>query len=228
MSEEKFKQKYRIKSARHPDWDYANFGAYFVTICTHNRKCYFGEIIDGLMILSEIGKIVETEWLKTFEMRPDMNLQMGEYVIMPNHFHAIIIIGQNEYNTKRGGDSRDDDGGDGTRGGSRDDGGDDGGDGSRRDAMHCVSTPQPTSHPTPQPASQPTTNKFGPQSKNLASIIRGFKIGVTKNVHKIHPDFAWQSRFHDRIIRNNHEFENVRAYIYNNPQNWAKDNLKKR
>jgi REP element-mobilizing transposase RayT len=182
MSEEKFKQKYRIKSARHPDWDYANLGAYFVTICTHNRKCFFGEIIDGSMVLSEIGKIVETEWLKTFEMRPDMNLQMGEYVIMPNHFHAIIIIGENEYNTKR-----------------CDGGG---------------------PHSTP--------NKFGPQSKNLASIIRGFKIGVTKNVHKIHPDFAWQSRFHDRIIRDNREFENVRAYIYNNPQNWGKDNLKKR
>ncbi|MGQ1945597.1 transposase [Geofilum sp. OHC36d9] len=210
MSEEKFKHKYRIKSARHPDWDYANFGAYFVTICTHNRRCYFGDIIDGSMILSEIGKIVETEWLKTFEMRPDMNLQMGEYVIMPNHFHAIIIIGENEYNTKRGDDGC---------GGGDDECGDDGC-GSRRDAMHCVSTPHPTPHPT--------TNKFGPQSKNLASIIRGFKIGVTKNVHKIHPDFAWQSRFYDRIIRNNHEFENVRAYIYNNPQNWVKENLKKR
>ncbi|WP_233898214.1 hypothetical protein [Tenacibaculum piscium] len=62
------------------------------------------------MILSEIGKIVETQWIKTFEMRPDMNLQTGEYIVMPNHFHAIITIGKNSYNT------------------------------TRRDAMYCVST----------------------------------------------------------------------------------------
>ena len=57
--------------------------------------------MDGEMVLSDIGEIVNTEWLKTFEMRPDMNLYMGEYVIMPNHFHAIIDIGENKYNTNR-------------------------------------------------------------------------------------------------------------------------------
>lgn len=51
----------------------------------------------GEMLLNGIGGVVDTEWLKTFEMRPDMNLQMGEYIIMPNHFHAIIIIGDNRY-----------------------------------------------------------------------------------------------------------------------------------
>ena len=50
------------------------------------------------MLLSGIGKIVDEEWLKTFEMRPDMNLMMGEYVVMPNHFHAIIGIGDNQFN----------------------------------------------------------------------------------------------------------------------------------
>jgi REP element-mobilizing transposase RayT len=96
---DKFNGKYRIKSARLQNWDYANSGMYFITICTENREHYFGNIENGVMQLSEMGLIVKYEWLKTFLMRPDMNLKMDEYVIMPNHFHAIIIIGDNKYNT---------------------------------------------------------------------------------------------------------------------------------
>jgi len=69
-------------------------------------------------------------------------------------------------------------------------------------------------------------NKFGPQSKNLASIIRGFKIGVTKNARKIYPDFVWQTRFHDHIIRNDESFHRIQQYILSNPQNWTKDKLR--
>ncbi|MDO8741608.1 MAG: hypothetical protein Q7J11_00495, partial [Candidatus Roizmanbacteria bacterium] len=66
-------------------------------------------------------------------------------------------------------------------------------------------------------------NKFGPQSKNLASIIRGFKIGVKKyaTIHKI--DFTWQSRFYDHIIRNEKSFYYIRKYIKENPINWKDD-----
>lgn len=185
----KFKGKYRIKSARLQNWDYSNSGMYFITICTENRQHYFGDIQNGIMQLSEIGLIVENEWMKTFQIRPDMNLKMDEYVIMPNHFHAIIIIGDNKYNTRI--DSQFDP--------------------QCRDAMHCVST------------GGDYKNKFGAQSKNLASIIRGFKIGVTKNARKIHADFSWQSRFHDHIIRNDNSHHRIRNYIYNNPTTWADD-----
>ena len=66
-------------------------------------------------------------------------------------------------------------------------------------------------------------NKFGPQSKNLASIIRGYKTGVTKytTINKL--NFAWQTRFHDRIIRNDTEFRRISNYIINNPKNWNED-----
>ena len=68
-----------------------------------------------------------------------------------------------------------------------------------------------------------TENKFGPQSKNLASIVRGFKIGVTKFARENDLPFAWQPRYHDRIIRDEQELFAVRTYIRNNPLEWALD-----
>lgn len=188
---EKYQNKYRITSARLQHWDYRWPGAYFITICTKDRLHYFGEIENGKMILNEIGEMVQNEWRLTPKIRPDMNLNLGEFVVMPNHFHGILIIGENEYNGDGG----------------------DGGDG--RDAMHCVSTPTPT--PTV------TTNQFGPQRKNTASIIRGFKSSVTKNARIINPDFAWQPRFYDHIIRDDKSFNTISNYIINNPENWDKD-----
>ena len=66
-------------------------------------------------------------------------------------------------------------------------------------------------------------NNFGPQSKNLLSIIRGFKIGVKKwaNINHIH--FEWQFRFYNRIIRDEKELLNIRNYIINNPIQWDED-----
>ena len=66
-------------------------------------------------------------------------------------------------------------------------------------------------------------NKFGVQSKNLASIIRGFKIGVTKYANQNSIPFRWQPRFYDRIIRVEIELSNIREYIAFNPVKWQKD-----
>ncbi|MEO5787818.1 MAG: hypothetical protein ABIW77_11425, partial [Gelidibacter sp.] len=71
---DKYKSKYRIASTRLQTWDYGSKASYFVTINTKNRLHYFGNVCDAKMELSKIGRIAETEWLKTFEMRPDMNL----------------------------------------------------------------------------------------------------------------------------------------------------------
>ena len=98
---DKFKNKYRIPSARLQNWDYGSPGLYFITICTKDRNHYFGEIENDEMVLNELGLIVNTEWEKTLEIRPDMNLELGEFITMPNHFHAIIMIGENKFN-KRG------------------------------------------------------------------------------------------------------------------------------
>ena len=200
----KFKNKYRIPSARLENWNYAAAGSYFITICTRNRAHYFGEIVDDEMQLTELGKIAETEWLKTIDMRPDMNLEMGEFIVMPNHFHAIIIIGDNEFNRGDGGG---------------------GGGGGGRDAMHRVSTSGASSATGAAATSSSNgINTFGPQSKNLASILRGFKSAVTTQARKMgNKNFEWQERYHDHIIRNWASFERIQYYIANNPAKWKED-----
>lgn len=81
-----YTNKYRIESARCSTWDYTSNGTYFVTICTKNRQCFFGDGVDGEMNLSEIGAIVAEEWQKTAQIRP--NVQLGAWVVMPNHFQG--------------------------------------------------------------------------------------------------------------------------------------------
>jgi len=90
---EKYKNKYRIPSARAPFWDYSQEGQYFITICTANRECLFGQIEKHKMILSPIGEIVIREWHKSFEIR--LELFCDSYIIMPNHLHGILRIENN-------------------------------------------------------------------------------------------------------------------------------------
>ena len=85
-----FKNKFRIESSRLKEWDYSTPWWYYVTICTKNFKCWFGDVKNGKMILNDVGKIIEEEWLKTKEIRE--NVDLDYYVIMPNHFHGNIII----------------------------------------------------------------------------------------------------------------------------------------
>jgi putative transposase len=126
---ELFADKYRITSSRLQSWNYANAGMYFITICTKNRECYFGEILNSpaetqsiaSLRPTEIGKIANDEWFKTPQLRPDMNLELGAFVVMPNHIHGIICIGNNEYNR-----------------------------GERRDAMHGVPIPEYKNQFAPQ------------------------------------------------------------------------------
>ncbi|PIP11995.1 MAG: transposase [bacterium (Candidatus Stahlbacteria) CG08_land_8_20_14_0_20_40_26] len=82
--------KHHRHSIRLNHYDYFQPGAYFITICTHNRKCMLGNIVNGEMRANKFGRIIETEWLKTPQIRK--NVELDEYVVMPNHFHAILFI----------------------------------------------------------------------------------------------------------------------------------------
>ena len=182
---EKYLGIYRIPTARLQSWDYGNNAAYFITICTNNRKHYFGKIVEGVMHLNALGKLAHTHWLKILE---DYNfVELGSFVVMPNHFHGILIINKEEkepltpeeYNAKnlcldekRGGITRD---------------------------------------------------KNPMMNENISQIIRRFKGRCAFEMCKINPEFAWQSRFHDHIIRNIVKFELIQNYIETNSLVWEKD-----
>jgi REP element-mobilizing transposase RayT len=78
------------RSIRLPGYDYSQAGEYFITICTHEREYLFGEIANDEMQLNAFGRIVDVEWQKSAEIRTE--IELGAYVIMPNHFHAIVHI----------------------------------------------------------------------------------------------------------------------------------------
>ena len=220
----KFRNKYRIPSNRLQNWDYGWNAPYFVTVCTAHRVCYFGDITDNVRdarfcvsTLSEIGKIAWQYWSEIPKHFPFVTLDA--FVIMPNHVHGIILI-EKPY--------------DGVNGGFIDYGNSI--PNNQPNAVCAVETqnlaslqiPSPTSLPIPSQIPSPTPspiNKFGPQSQNLPSIIRGFKSAVTINARKINSDFAWQPRYYEHIIRDEKSYTRIRDYIRENPENWFDDDF---
>ncbi|AUD01170.1 transposase [Spirosoma pollinicola] len=93
---DRFQNKYRIASARAAWWDYSWAGAYFITICTAQRQHFFGEIEDGKMQLSNIGVLADVFW---HEIRHhSQQLELGSFVVMPNHIHGILILNETHTN----------------------------------------------------------------------------------------------------------------------------------
>lgn len=193
---EKFRNKYVIKSARLENYDYSQNGMYFVTICTKDREEFFGEIVNGKMILNEVGKIAQKCWQEIPKHFPFVKLD--RFVVMPNHVHGIVEINWNIVGEST--ETQD----------------------IPRVEMQNIRKVETQNFASLQADGQ-YKNKFCPQSRNLASIIRGFKVGVKKymTINEIY--FAWQPRFYDHIIRNDESLEKIREYIIENPKMWTRD-----
>jgi len=82
------------RSIRLKGYDYSQTGGYFVTVVAWHRECLFGEVMNGEMVLNEYGKIANECWLAIPEHFP--NVELGAYIIMPNHVHGIVVIRSNE------------------------------------------------------------------------------------------------------------------------------------
>jgi len=203
-----FKNKYRIASTRLTCWDYTSAGIYFITICTWNRLAWFGQVQNGQMELSEIGGIIQDEWLKTAKIRS--NVELDEYAIMPDHFHGIIMIINND--SLVGNDVET----------------------TRRVVSTTIKPNSKESDITRRVVS--TTIK--PNSKesditrrvisttikpnSLGSIIGQFKSVCTKRIRAINNyQFEWQSGYYDHIVRNESDLNRIREYIRNNPAIWT-------
>ncbi|MFH1077909.1 MAG: transposase, partial [Patescibacteria group bacterium] len=82
------------RSIRLPAFDYSTPGAYFVTICTYERRCMFGDVVDGEMRLNEVGKSVSSNIRASESIRREIRLD--EWIIMPNHLHLIVWFGESD------------------------------------------------------------------------------------------------------------------------------------
>ena len=210
------------RSIRLKGYDYSQEGMYFITICVQDRECLFGEIVVGanddsslnyrandnspqlqIMILNDAGKIAEQCWLSIPEHFP--NTILHEYVVMPNHIHGIIeitgIVGANHHSPVNDIDVTDV-------------GANNHSPVNELDKMDIVRaknfSPLPFAQ-QPQPFRSP--------SRTIGSIIRGFKIGVTKWFDQS----IWQRDYYEHIIRSTEEYERIAHYIINNPLKWRED-----
>lgn len=206
----KYKNKYRIESNRYRYWDYSMPGYYFITICVINRECLLGKIANGKMHLSESGKIVQDEILNIPQY--DKRLQLGEWVIMPNHIHLIIEImeddGKTHVNVEKIHEF------------------------SLRPHADISDPSQPQSTPWWfDPDYQPTVDEIKQYRRHRRNMIIPKTIGkmkmlTSKKINILHQTEGctnWQPDYHDHIIRNQQSFERISNYIKSNPQNWDED-----
>ena len=192
------------RSIRLQTYDYADEGAYFVTLCTAHRECLFGEVVNGEMHLSDVGKIVLEEWTQTAIIRP--NVELDAFVIMPNHVHGIIVI------TKRRGDPV-----------GRPDHITQSGHISANETGRGTASPLQKT-PLNNQIGIPSRPK-GPPKGSLGAIIGQFKSSVSRRL-KDAPDIPsplWQRNYYEHVIRDEKDLNRIRAYIENNPQMWETD-----
>jgi putative transposase len=199
-------QKHHRRSIRLPGYDYTQARAYFVTIVTHNRENIFGEVVDGEMRLNGFGEIAKREW----ERLPKQfkHIELGAFIIMPNHVHGIIIIHDNRRGTA---DLHNQD--------------------NPQDPHRRGTADFPNQDNPQDPRRAPTTTtteKFGkPVSGSIPTIMRSYKSAVALRVNYARPGDStpvWQRNYYERIIRNEREMGAIWRYIQSNPARWADDN----
>lgn len=186
---------YHRRSIRLTGYDYTQNGCYFLTICARNRECLFGEIQNAEMFLSNIGEKVNDCWQEIPKHFPQIVLH--EYVIMPNHVHGIIEINNPQFLGSNMGMCTDAVGGVGANNYS------------------------PTNYSPLRSSTNPASLSSRPNgtSRTVGSVVRGFKIGVTKQM-----GFSpWQRNYYEHIIRNGESYNTIVQYMAQNPMKWEED-----
>jgi REP element-mobilizing transposase RayT len=207
----KFQNKYRIPSARLQTWDYANNGAYFITICTQNREHFFGNIKNGIMQLSEIGKLAAQFWHEIPNHFP--MVELGNFVVMPNHVHGILIM-NHPVETRLIASDNNNETIDEIRLNASDN------ENNNINETRLIASLQDGTGGFSE-------NKNPMLNDNISKIVRWYKGRCSFECRKLNPNFGWQSRFHDHIIRNSESFEKIQHYIEQNPSKWKEDTFYK-
>ena len=213
-------QVHHRRSIRLKGYDYSQAGAYFITLCTHNREHLFGEVVGGNMILNEYGKVASNEWFKTPEIRPHVALDV--FVIMPNHLHGIIIInGRGESHSPNNADPSNTD---------------------NIGELHSPNNADPSNTDNigelhlpgldlPGNTNQSHSINKGEcdsplrsPSNTIGAMVRGYKSAVTKKINLLRPGgVIWQRNYYEHVIRNEQAYQTISEYIMNNPLKWQED-----
>jgi putative transposase len=187
------------RSIRLPGYDYSRTGAYFVTICTKDRKCLFGDIVNREMVLNDPGQMVK-KWHGELENKfPD--IKCNKHIIMPNHFHAIIQNAGADPVYPVGADLRVCPGT-----GAKQKSGEHKNTGEHKKPGEHIGSPLPQ---VVQWFKTMTTNEY----------IRGVK----QHGWPPFPGKLWQRNYYEHIIRNENDMAHIREYITNNPARWHTD-----
>lgn len=202
-------QKHHRRSIRLQGYDYSQEGLYFITICCQNRAYLFGKIVDGKMILNDAGLQAETCWQDIPNHFP--NAILHEYIIMPNHIHGIIeFVGANKNSPNNNSPNNNS---------PNQTFSDNGNDVENNDKAKDLELVNGTKNFSPLPNAT-----WRSPSKTIGSVIRGFKIGVTKWMrNNTTVANVWQRNYYDHIIRNEQDYERISEYIKNNPILWKED-----
>ena len=244
MKKKRFK-RFSDKSLRRPYWDYRRDGAYFITICTKNRVRYFGEVIEGKMELSSLGVIANTLWNEIPEHT--RNCRLGAFVIMPDHVHGILILKNNGGDSQRSvvacNDARNSTKINAARNSTKIN---DARNSTKINAAHNSTKINAAHnstnsndafiqdsfdisiekyHPSDFARFKKNLNvmsQISPKANSISAIIRSYKSAVTKRANELGYCFQWQSRFHDRIIRDKRAYWAISRYIENNPKKWER------
>lgn len=215
---EKFRNKYRVPSARLQNWDYGANGNYFITICTKEMQHFFGEVVDKQMNLNAVGVLAEEHWIEILKQFP--YVELDNFQIMPNHMHGILIIDKSIVTAAAAVETR-------FIASNLDD----------RIEFIASNLNDADSSETRLIASIPPEKDgiggFAGENNpmlvdNISRIIRWYKGRCTFEIRKINPNFGWHPRFHDHIIRNSESFERIQNYIEENPVRWEENKFNKK
>lgn len=189
-------------------WLGYNDGRYFVTVCTHERQSFFGEITNGVMTMSAIGRCLDG--LLSDATSHQSYIRVIQHVVMPNHFHAIVEVDSDNADNNNVGTQHD---------ASVENIKDADASCECRDAINCVR--EINNEQTDAIYCVPTSKGY---KRPLLSLYIGFlKAAVTRYARANGIPFAWQSRYHDHAIRGVDDLNNISQYITNNVLNWEKD-----
>jgi REP element-mobilizing transposase RayT len=202
------------RSIRLQGYDYSLIGSYFITICTYNHDALFGEIDDGAMQLNEIGQIIYLTWLDLVNHIP--NIELGPFVIMPNHIHGIVNIIDRSESVSVGMNREDICERSGT-----------GGLGSvRNDKVRAGLEPAPTGKIFD--GKNLSHSNIPVVRTSLSEIVRQFKTFSARKVNEFRKTQGvpfWQRNYYEHIIRDEQSYLQIAQYILDNPILWEKDQL---